>query len=444
MDDQHRSLWWLQRWRVAAVVAVIGLAAVTADLGLWVVLDRAGLGSSPGGIILRAIAGTLAMAWALWAVLVRPFQHQLAAAERTRRDQQAQLVADAHVSDLDSSLSRALGMAATEDGVLEVTSRALSMITPDEPAELLLADNSQASLRVATASAAGPAGCEVGAPGHCAAARLGRTMTFTDAEALDACPHLRGRGQIAATCVPVSVMGQTIGVVHTTRPARTPLAGTRHAELEVLVHQVGSRLGLLRALAHSELQAATDQLTGLANRRTFESRVERLTAAGTPFVVALGDLDRFKLINDTHGHDAGDQALRAAAKALSSGIRGNDLAARYGGEEFVVLLADCSLEQGLVIVDRLREGVSLTTSGGAIPQVTISFGLAHSSMAIDIEALMRLADVALFDAKREGRDRVVVAQGPVAEAPLAETPQAETAPEPEAAPRAPVVVGGVA
>jgi diguanylate cyclase (GGDEF)-like protein len=125
----------------------------------------------------------------------------------------------------------------------------------------------------------------------------------------------------------------------------------------------------------------------------------------------MGDLDHFKALNDTHGHDAGDRALRVFARTMRAALRGDDIVSRYGGEEFVLVLPDLSVEEARSALERIRESLALAINAGNVPPFTASFGVAHSSNAEDIEELLRVADAALFRAKREGRNRVVVDAG---------------------------------
>ena len=135
---------------------------------------------------------------------------------------------------------------------------------------------------------------------------------------------------------------------------------------------------MLRAFARSETQAHTDPLTGLLNRRSLEARTRDLTDEGLPFVVAYGDLDQFKLLNDVHGHDTGDRALRLFARVLRDSVRPNDIPARYGGEEFVAVLPDCSIDNAVIVIERIRTRLRTALTDGTVPPFTVSFGLAAS------------------------------------------------------------------
>ena len=246
----------------------------------------------------------------------------------------------------ESRLANALDMADGEAEVLGVIERSFASTVPESSIELLLADNSHAQLhRVATASPSGePPGCSVESPDHCPAARRAQVQHFDDSEALDACPKLRGRpnGPSQAVCVPVSIMGRTVGVMHATRAPDAPFPGTQLFDLETLAKLGGARIGVLRLMSETQLQAATDGLTGLLNRRSFEEQVTAVRASRTTLSMVMADLDHFKVLNDTHGHAAGDRALVLFAQILRSSFRAQDVIGRHGGEEFVIALPACS------------------------------------------------------------------------------------------------------
>jgi diguanylate cyclase (GGDEF)-like protein len=163
-----------------------------------------------------------------------------------------------------------------------------------------------------------------------------------------------------------------------------------------------------RLLGENERLATRDSLTGLANRRLFDESLHREVARsqrlGTPLSLLVLDVDHFKQVNDTYGHQTGDGVLREVADALVANTKNFDVAARYGGDEFVVLLPGCSRDDALRVAERVRN--SIARAVGEAP-VTISAGIATvPDNANDAERLMAAADAALYDAKRTGRDRV--------------------------------------
>ena len=313
-----------------------------------------------------------------------------------------------------ADLQDALEMAQDEREGLDVVGAALRQVT-DQQSDLLLADSSKSHLRRAVVSheQGGVPGCGVESPWACPAVRRGQTLVFPDSDGLGACPRLRDRGRLdhscSATCVPVTVLGTPMGVIHTVGPEGEVLDEQTIEMMEGLARQAGSRIGVLRAMATSELQAATDPLTGLANRRRLQAEVGRTRESSDGYAVVLADLDRFKDLNDTYGHEVGDRALRLFAGVLKDTVRERDLACRYGGEEFVILLPQCSLAQAHDVVDRLRAELMGILAGGDVPGFTSSFGIADSTMAEDFDGVLRLADEALLRAKHGGRNRVEAA-----------------------------------
>ncbi len=127
--------------------------------------------------------------------------------------------------------------------------------------------------------------------------------------------------------------------------------------------------------------------------------------------MVLTDLDEFKRLNDTRGHEAGDQALRLFAETLRASLREGDLAARWGGEEFVLILPQSNAAKAQEVAERIRAMLAEKLLVGAIPHFTASFGIADTSMGTRFEQLLRMADEALYRAKESGRDCVRVAGG---------------------------------
>jgi two-component system, cell cycle response regulator len=161
--------------------------------------------------------------------------------------------------------------------------------------------------------------------------------------------------------------------------------------------------------------AITDGLTGLHNRRYMESHagtlVEQATSRGKPLTVLVLDIDYFKSINDSYGHDAGDDVLREFAIRIRKSIRGIDLACRYGGEEFVVLMPETDMSVATKVAERLRRCIASEPfpiqQGARQIEVTISVGIAALGDGDNAASVLKRADQALYRAKRDGRNRVV-------------------------------------
>jgi len=162
-------------------------------------------------------------------------------------------------------------------------------------------------------------------------------------------------------------------------------------------------------------QAMVDALTGIPNRLAYEERLQQEVARwkrfATPLVLVVWDIDLFKRVNDSFGHRAGDKVLRTIARSLESGIRETDFVARYGGEEFVQLMTGSSLEECLVVTDKLRETIKNTGFHfrDQAVVITASCGLAEFRDGDSVEQWFERADKALYKAKQEGRNRCEVA-----------------------------------
>ena len=176
-----------------------------------------------------------------------------------------------------------------------------------------------------------------------------------------------------------------------------------------------------RAEAALARLAVTDLLTGLLNRRGFvehaTSAIAQARRTRSPVAVAMFDIDRFKLINDGYGHDAGDAVLRQVAAALSADQRAGDVLGRFGGEEFVLLTPGSDASQAAITVERLRTAVrsAVLHPAGDTAAVTMSAGIAaladQGEIETSINTALIAADTGLYEAKRTGRDRAVIAAG---------------------------------
>jgi diguanylate cyclase (GGDEF)-like protein len=266
-------------------------------------------------------------------------------------------------------------------------------------------------------------------------------------------PHTRGdrlyivrRGVAAGTNERLQIDGQTVRLAgHRYRGALSPVpnaagvsllalrsekkivASVRPYQQRVMYAALGSfallvllgflfgrpilrTLGDFRRIAS---QAVTDALTGLANRRSFDEELalewRRAERVGDPLALILADIDDFKQVNDTYGHQLGDEVLRKVAETLGSGVRQVDLAARYGGEEFAVIVPESDLAGAARLAERLRTDLlkaQVELPGGTQLRVTASFGVAIKGELTRAEQLIAAADEALYEAKRAGKNRV--------------------------------------
>jgi diguanylate cyclase (GGDEF)-like protein len=195
--------------------------------------------------------------------------------------------------------------------------------------------------------------------------------------------------------------------------------------LSLLVSVTASSFALMNAELKHRDAAVLDPLTGLLNRQALETRVveleqqARLTGDAVCFVAC--DLDGFKRVNDTHGHDRGDAVLQAVAYEMRKALRSFELIYRLGGEEFLVVLPGVGLREGIGVAERLRRSVAEGRPGGL--ELTMSVGVsAAAGEQASCDRLFKAADEALYRAKREGRDRVVAAES-LDRRPSSETPE---------------------
>jgi diguanylate cyclase (GGDEF)-like protein len=351
---------------------------------------------------------------------------------RKVEDRESDLRRQTDRQEFGAQLNRALERSRTESDVLKVTMRAAAAVDPALPTEALIADSSRAHLRRAAAgSPAAPSdgaalphlGCQVVSPWDCPAMSTSQSHHFPDSGELDACQFLRDRAEAAGTaltalCLPMASRGQAVGVLHSVREASRPIPRESQRSLQTIAGRTGATIGATRAFAKSQLQASTDPLTGLLNRRSFEERASSLLDGAEHFSVVMADLDNFKTLNDLHGHSTGDRALRRFAEVLRSVTRPDDIVARIGGEEFIVLLPHAAAPEGVEVAERVRTRLR-ERDGLSEPPFTVSLGVAEGLHVDDLHNVTSAADHALFAAKAGGRDRVVLAgENPAAPAAL--------------------------
>ena len=203
-----------------------------------------------------------------------------------------------------------------------------------------------------------------------------------------------------------------------------------HADRRALLDELRAGADTIRGLVSmmfdgiGDLESGRDALTRLLNRRFLPTILRREIAlqanTGRQFAVLMLDLDHFKAINDTHGHEAGDRALKHVAGLLVENTRGSDYLFRYGGEEFVVVLGSVSRDDAVSIAEGLRQAIATTPvslADGTPLQLTGSIGIAVQDGHPDYERVLARADAAMYQAKRAGRDRVVLDEGGLPEPP---------------------------
>jgi len=184
----------------------------------------------------------------------------------------------------------------------------------------------------------------------------------------------------------------------------------QHRQQEREIEALTTRTTNLRAEQEALRRLATiDELTGVLNRRGVENAVAGLLERGLNITLILLDVDHFKRVNDTHGHDAGDHVLQRVAAGMVKNVRADDIVGRWGGEEFIVACVSCTAENATIVAEKIRQRIEASVFGTRQRiAVTASFGIAAVRGADGFTNALRRADAALYSAKSQGRNRVVV------------------------------------
>jgi diguanylate cyclase (GGDEF)-like protein len=228
-----------------------------------------------------------------------------------------------------------------------------------------------------------------------------------------------------AYCIPFTVGRKTHCNVHMLLPPGQQWTEERQQLAQTYVNAASSTLITLHHLSEAEKQSLTDGLTGLYNRRSMDQLMTREVALaerhGTALSIVMIDMDKFKEINDEHGHAAGDHLLRSFADCVRITLRKTDLAFRYGGDEFVIALPQTGVEQARAVVQKLRQAFSAVDFSDAIAhlahQPTLSIGVAERSVKdniVSLPSLLAAADAALYDAKKNDRNCIRIYTPPQA------------------------------
>jgi diguanylate cyclase (GGDEF)-like protein len=223
-------------------------------------------------------------------------------------------------------------------------------------------------------------------------------------------PHQLG----ALAIIPLKGIDGVIGAIVMEGESPIPISPTDAKNLRLLGVMAAHALETVWEIEEINRRARTDSLTGLANRQQFEERLTRIVMETNRFggscTLIVIDIDQFKLVNDTYGHQTGDEVLKRVAHVLQQEVRNVDLCARYGGEEMALLLPQTDLAGGCQLAERLRAAVAERpfVIGGREIRVTISLGVAtYPEGARDRDELFSAADRAMYAAKRGGRNQVV-------------------------------------
>ncbi|WP_413675185.1 diguanylate cyclase [Massilia cellulosiltytica] len=293
----------------------------------------------------------------------------------------------------------------------------LPKVLPGSSGTVYLYRNSRDYLQRAAAWGGGHH-AELVSPNQCWGLRFGHAHAAQTGDDMH-CPHLDDvppAPDRTDLCVPMISQGEVLGLLSVSVP-QGPDTAVELAAATTLSEQLAIGISNINLREVLRRQSTVDELTGLYNRRYFDEtlrrelfRAERMRAS---LAVVMIDLDHFKRMNDTYGHEAGDVVLRTVGRCLREGVRRSDIACRYGGEELVLVLPECDAAAARTCAETLRKAISaldLHHGDTTLPQVTASFGIAlwpaHGENA---QALVQSADRALYAAKHGGRNRVCMA-----------------------------------
>jgi diguanylate cyclase (GGDEF)-like protein/PAS domain S-box-containing protein len=264
--------------------------------------------------------------------------------------------------------------------------------------------------------------CELPAPvfelTSCWALRTGHPHLVVAGDTTAPCSHAAGVKN-TYLCVPILAQGEALGIVHFQATDESPtLADSELSFKTTFAGQVGLSIANIRLREALRAQSVKDPLTGLYNRRYLEETLQREIRRAARAELSLGilmlDLDHFKKVNDTYGHDAGDTVLREAGTFLTKSVREEDTVCRFGGEEFVIVLPTASAEAARSRAERIRAKLRELTvlhQGQSLGRITVSIGVAELPVnGTSATELLAAADAALYRAKRNGRDQVVVSE----------------------------------
>jgi two-component system cell cycle response regulator len=238
----------------------------------------------------------------------------------------------------------------------------------------------------------------------------GDTFFITDKRAVE------GEWSTPPILLPVRFGSVTMGQI-ALAPSRRGASHEDRRLIAMMANELGGPLRMAALVAEARRLASTDTLTGLLNRRAFIERIEKARAASDkqlfPISTLLLDVDHFKKVNDTLGHDAGDAVLQGVARVLSAMARKSDFVARWGGEEFVVCLTSTAEAGARIAAERVRRAIAeakYPLPGGGVHRATASVGLASAeSPKWNIHELLGRSDKAMYAAKHRGRNRVEIA-----------------------------------
>jgi diguanylate cyclase (GGDEF)-like protein len=309
----------------------------------------------------------------------------------------------------------------TVNEVSGIIAQTVKELFPHDSGGLYMFRNSRNLLEVAAVWGESPPGETAFSPEDCWAIRLGRDHRFPDVASPIGlrCNHVDAEVG-TYVCMLMTVQGEVLGSLYLTRGCEDDgekWLYDKQLILTRLTEQIGLVLWNMKLRDDLRNLSIRDPLTGLFNRRFMEEFMDRelvyAARKGTTVGVIMFDIDQFKRLNDTFGHDAGDAVLREVGALLLSNVRGSDIVCRYGGEEFVAILPEVSQEAALARAESIRDKVthmSVVHANQILGPIRVSAGVAVApDQGATRETVVCAADAALYQAKRDGRNRVCAA-----------------------------------
>jgi diguanylate cyclase (GGDEF)-like protein/PAS domain S-box-containing protein len=343
---------------------------------------------------------------------------------RDMQEANARLTASLHAAEIRAKeiallteLSGMLQSCQALDEIFAAVQTYAAYLLPDEAGALYLMNDARDSVSRSAYWGALTADVASFHPQDCWALRRGATFQTSRPSQGLGCSHAACRESgTTFVCQPLIAQNNLLGLLYREAGPASSFSAGANQLAAMLSEQISLAIANLELREQLRKQAIRDPLTGLYNRRFLEEALARETGRsardGTPLALAILDIDHFKRINDTYGHEAGDTVLRGLGKILGETIRATDIVGRFGGEEFLLLLPGASLDVAERRAHEVLEAVRamhVAAPGSALNNITASIGLAVMPLHAAKGDALAAADAALYLAKAEGRNRVVVA-----------------------------------
>jgi diguanylate cyclase (GGDEF)-like protein/PAS domain S-box-containing protein len=355
-------------------------------------------------------------------------EKELAQSNESLKQTNKELAERNHEIGLLSEMGDSLHSCVSLDEAYRVVARFSVQLFPDTQGALYATKTSENVLDAVIEWGGAFSGEHEFTPNECVSLRRGRvhSMNHDNPSSSLTCQHLPGSVS-NYICAPMIAYGEIQGVLHIRtipdpQASRERVSSTFGNSKLGMAGTVADYIGL--ALANLKLREALrqqsihDSVTGLYNRRYMKEALERELRRAIrdrrPLGLLMFDIDHFKKFNDTYGHEAGDVILNALGNFLKQQVRGNDIPCRYGGEEFLIILPRSPLDECRKRAEKLREevkNIEVYHEGKLLPTLSFSVGVAgYPEHGTSLDTLLKVADTALYSAKANGRDRVIVGQ----------------------------------